>query len=86
MTSTVHLAGLSRDVEVNRDEWGIPHVRAGSSDDAFFAQGYVHAQDRLFQMDTARRKMEGRWAEWVGPAGVAADTLAFGPGGSLSRL
>lgn len=76
MTSTVHLAGLSDDVEVHRDEWGIPHVRARSSDDAFFAQGYVHAQDRLFQMDAARRKMEGRWAEWVGPTGVPADTLA----------
>ena len=74
--STVHLAGLTDDVEVHRDEWGIPHVRARSAVDAFFAQGYVHAQDRLFQMDTARRKMEGRWAEWVGPAGVPADTLA----------
>ena len=39
MTSTVRLAGLSDDVEVHRDEWGIPHVRARSSDDAFFAQG-----------------------------------------------
>ncbi len=74
--STVRLPGLTDDVEVHRDEWGIPHVRARSSDDAFFAQGYVHAQDRLFQMDAARRKMEGRWAEWVGPAGVPADALA----------
>ncbi|MGY2083748.1 penicillin acylase family protein [Blastococcus sp. SYSU DS0539] len=70
------LAGLADDVEIHRDEWGIPHVRARSSDDLFFAQGYVHAQDRLFQMDAARRKMEGRWAEWVGPEGVAADVLA----------
>lgn len=76
MTSTVSLAGLSDDVEVHRDEWGIPHVRARSTEDAFFAQGYVHGQDRLFQMDVARRKMEGRWAEWIGPAGVPADTLA----------
>lgn len=73
---TTRLAGLADDVHVYRDEWGIPHVRATSSDDAFFAQGYVHAQDRLFQMDTARRRMEGRWAEWVGPDGVAGDTLA----------
>ncbi|TYP89588.1 penicillin acylase family protein [Blastococcus xanthinilyticus] len=74
--SAVHLAGLADAVEVFRDEWGIPHLRARSSDDLFFAQGYVHAQDRLFQMDAARRRMEGRWAEWVGPAGVPADALA----------
>ncbi|MCZ2859294.1 penicillin acylase family protein [Blastococcus sp. VKM Ac-2987] len=74
--ATERLAGLTEDVEVHRDEWGIPHLRARTSDDLFFAQGYVHAQDRLFQMDAARRRMEGRWAEWVGPAGLPADTLA----------
>jgi penicillin amidase len=73
---TTILAGLADPVEVHRDEWGIPHLRAESSDDLFFAQGYVHAHDRLFQMDAARRRMEGRWAEWVGPDGVAADALA----------
>ena len=73
---TTRLTGLIDDVEVYRDEWGIPHVRARSSDDVFFAQGYVHAQDRLFQMDSARRRMEGRWAEWAGSDGVAADALA----------
>jgi len=73
---TTILAGLADPVEVHRDEWGIPHLRAQSSDDLFFAQGYVHARDRLFQMDAARRRMEGRWAEWVGPDGVAADALA----------
>ncbi len=85
--TVVRLAGLADDVEVHRDEWGIPHVRARSSGDAFFAQGYVHAQDRLFQMDAARRKMEGRWAEWVGPAGVRADTLArrLGVSGACRR-
>src|SRR3954447_23092228 len=74
--ATTRLTGIAQDVEVYRDEWGVPHVRAQSSDDLFFAQGYVHAQDRFFQMDTARRRMEGRWAEWVGPEGLAADALA----------
>jgi penicillin amidase len=70
------LPGLEDKVEVHRDAWGIPHVRARGTADAFFVQGYVHAQDRLWQMDAARRRMLGRWAEWEGSAGVAADTLA----------
>lgn len=73
---SVTLRGLEDRVDVYRDAWGIPHVRAKSSADAFFAQGYVHAQDRLWQMDAARRRMLGRWAEWEGPAGVGADKLA----------
>jgi penicillin amidase len=72
----VTLHGLEDNVDVHRDAWGIPHVRARGTADAFFAQGYVHAQDRLWQMDAARRRMQGRWAEWEGSAGVAADTLA----------
>ena len=72
----VTLHGLEANVDVHRDAWGIPHVRARGTGDAFFAQGYVHAQDRLWQMDAARRRMLGRWAEWEGSAGVAADTLA----------
>lgn len=67
---------LHEPATVFRDEWGIPHIRAASSVDAFIAQGYAHAEDRLWQMDSARRQMEGRWAEWVGPSGVAADKLA----------
>ncbi|MFN0182429.1 MAG: penicillin acylase family protein [Aquabacterium sp.] len=73
---TLRLPGLEAPVLVCRDTWGIPHVRARSSHDAYFAQGFVHAEDRLWQMDAARRRMQGRWAEWVGPSGVAADTLA----------
>jgi penicillin amidase len=67
---------VERPVQVYRDEWGIPHVRARSVRDAFVAQGYVHAMDRLWQMDASRRQMLGRWAEWVGPAGLPADRLA----------
>ncbi|HYG44192.1 MAG TPA: penicillin acylase family protein [Bordetella sp.] len=62
--------------EVLRDRWGIPHVRAGNVDELFYANGYVHVQDRLWQMDAARRRAIGRYAEWVGASGVAADALA----------
>jgi penicillin G amidase len=67
---------VERPVRIYRDEWGIPHVRAHSAHDVFVAQGYVHAMDRLWQMDASRKQMEGRWAEWVGPAGLPADQLA----------
>ena len=63
-------------VRVRRDEWGIPHISAGSADDLFFAQGYVVAQDRLWQMEMWRRAAEGRLAEIVGPAAVARDRQA----------
>jgi penicillin G amidase len=67
---------VERPVRLYRDEWGIPHVRARSVHDVFVGQGYVHAMDRFWQMDAARKQMEGRWAEWVGAAGLPADRLA----------
>jgi penicillin G amidase len=67
---------VSQPVHIYRDEWHIPHVRARSMRDAFVGQGYAHAMDRLWQMDASRKQMEGRWSEWVGPGGVAADKLA----------
>ena len=67
---------VERPVRLYRDEWGIPHIRAHSTRDAFVGQGYVHAMDRFWQMDASRKQMEGRWAEWVGPAGLPADRLA----------
>lgn len=71
--STLRLPGLERRVEVWRDPQGIPHVRASSVWDAFFAQGFVHAQDRLWQMEYDRRRAYGRWAEYAGPAALAQD-------------
>ncbi len=71
----IRVPGISALVEIQRDPEGIPHVRAGSARDAFFGQGWVHAQDRLFQMEYDRRRAYGRWAEWVGPAGVEGDRL-----------
>ncbi len=76
-TDALHRGGwVERPVHLYRDEWGIPHVRAHSVHDAFVGQGYAHAMDRLWQMDASRKQMEGRWAEWVGPAGLEADRLA----------
>src|SRR5690349_20824447 len=51
VTSTLTLAGLEQPVEIIRDHFGIPHIRAGSVHDAFFAQGFVHGQDRLWQLE-----------------------------------
>lgn len=76
LTGARRLPGLQAAVEIRRDPWGVPHIYAGSEQDLFFAQGYVHAQDRLFQMDTHRRVGAGRVAELVGPAGLATDRLA----------
>ena len=70
------LPGLHAPVEVIRDTWGVPHIYAANNDDLFFAQGYVQAQDRLFQMDLNRRLGLGRLAEVTGPLGVAFDKFA----------
>ena len=58
-----------------RDRWGIPHIYARSEDDLFFAQGFVQAQDRLFQMELWRRQTQGRLAELLGPEWVERDRL-----------
>jgi len=72
---TVSLDGLNARVEVYRDAHGVPHVRARSVHDAFFAQGYVHAQDRLWQMDYDRHRASGRSAEWGGPSWIDQDSF-----------
>lgn len=67
------LAGLRERVEVFRDRWGIPHIYAQNTEDLFFAQGYVTAQDRLWQMELWRRWREGRLAEIFGPSALPYD-------------
>jgi penicillin G amidase len=69
------ITGLDGPVVIHRDEWGIPHARAGSVADAFLAQGFVQAEDRLGQLDYDRRRAYGRWAEVRGPAAVAFDVF-----------
>lgn len=71
---TVTLAGLSGPVTVTRDEWGVPHIRASASDeDAVFALGFVHAQDRAWQLDFQRRVTQGRLSEVLGEAALSQD-------------
>jgi len=74
-TKQLHAPGLSAPVTIRYDVWGIPHIQADTLDALFFGNGYAHAADRLWQMDAARRKALGRFAEWVGIEAVAADTL-----------
>ena len=63
-------------VTITRDEWGIPHIRAKGAADAYRALGFVHAQDRLFQMELNLRRGIGRAAEWLGRAALDSDILA----------
>ncbi|HEX6229961.1 MAG TPA: penicillin acylase family protein, partial [Solirubrobacterales bacterium] len=67
------ITGLDRPVEVVRDGAGVPHVFARSEHDAYFMVGYLHAQDRFFQMDQSRRQAAGRLAELLGPGALPSD-------------
>jgi penicillin G amidase len=69
----IRLAGLEKPVEVLRDAYGIPHIRAASLEDAIYALGFVHAQDRLWQMEVSRRTAAGRLAEVFGEPALEAD-------------
>ena len=66
-------APVSQRVTIARDALGVPHISAATEDDAFFAQGFVVAQDRLWQMDGLRRLAGGNLSEIVGPAALEAD-------------
>jgi penicillin amidase len=67
------LPGLDRRATIVRDAHGVPHIFAASEHDLFFLQGWVHAEDRLFQMDLARRQASGTLAELLGPAALPSD-------------
>lgn len=73
--ATITQRGISGRIDIRYDCWGVPHVKAGSEADLFFANGYAHAADRLWQMDAARRRALGRFAEWVGTDGLPSDIL-----------
>ena len=75
LSGALHLTGLGAPATIYRDAWGIPHIRADSDADAYFALGLAHAQDRLFQMDLTRRKAIGRSAEWLGAEAAESDIL-----------
>jgi penicillin amidase len=72
----IAIPGLKEPVEVLRDRWGVPHIYARSQDDLFFAQGFVVAQDRLFQIDLWRRVGVGETAAVLGRDGLEGDRFA----------
>ena len=75
VSGTLALDGLEQAVRVVRDRWGVPHIYAQSDADLFFAQGFVQAQDRLFQMDLWRRSSQGRLSEVLGPNFAERDAM-----------
>src|SRR5207248_4378370 len=84
---TIALLGLHDRVTVRRDERGIPYIEATNDDDLYFAQGYVTASDRLWQMDLLRRTVRGELSEIFGQATLAQDKLhrTFGFAGVLDQ-
>jgi penicillin amidase len=73
---TEQVAGLHNGVRVQRDRWGVAHIYARDQHDLFFAQGFVAAQDRLFQMELWKRAGQGRLAEILGASAVQRDINA----------
>jgi penicillin amidase len=69
----VALPGLSAEARVYRDRWGVPHIFAANKNDAARALGYIHASERLFQMDMQRRAGQGRLSEMAGPSMLGTD-------------
>ena len=73
LEGTLTLSGLKAPVEIVRDRHGVPHIYAGSVEDAQFGLGFAHAQDRLWQMEMNRRIGSGRLSEALGAATLDAD-------------
>jgi penicillin G amidase len=82
LDGSIPVPGLQHEVTVDRDRWGVPHIRAASVEDLAEAQGYVMAQDRLWQMDLLRRVARGQLSEILGERTIRIDkdfrTLGIG--------
>jgi penicillin amidase len=72
----LRIDGPSAQISIARDGWGIPHVEAASDDDAWFALGFCHVQDRGFQLELLARAGRGTLAEMLGPAALPIDRLS----------
>ena len=75
LDGSVSVGGLASPVRIVRDKEGVPHIFARSERDGWFAMGYAHAQDRLWQMEFQRRVAEGRLAEFLGERAFDVDRL-----------
>ncbi len=73
LEGTIRIDGLKTPIELLRDAYGIPHIRAASIEDAYFGLGFAHAQDRLWQMEMSRRIAAGRLAEILGASALDTD-------------
>src|SRR2546429_502904 len=67
-------AGLSGNVDVTYDQYDVPHIFCANQNDCYAVQGYIQAQDRLFQMDLFRRIARGQLSTLIGSSGVSQDT------------
>jgi penicillin G amidase len=74
-SGTIQVPGLAADATISRDVSGVTHIAAGTSHDLFFAQGWVHASERMWQMEIWRRIGAGRLAELFGESQVATDSF-----------
>lgn len=74
------LPGLQATVDIRLDNIGIPHITAANQSDGYFALGFIHARDRLFQMEMMRRTGQGRLAEWLGRPALTYDRYIRGLG------
>jgi penicillin amidase len=76
LQAELRVPGLSAPVDVTLDQWGIPRIKAANEVDAAAALGYLHARDRMFEMDLMRRAASGRLSEIAGPRALRLDRMA----------
>ena len=75
VSGTLHIDGVTAPVQIRRDGRGVPAITAGTDRDVFFAMGFVHAQDRMWQLEVQRRIAQGRLSELFGKDSVSQDML-----------
>jgi penicillin amidase len=75
LNGEIQVSGIQAPIAIHRDAYGVPHIRAETEADLWFAMGFVHAQDRLFQMDLIRRLGSGRLSAWMGEEAFEFDLL-----------
>ncbi|MCB9034138.1 MAG: penicillin acylase family protein [Chitinophagales bacterium] len=76
LDGNIYIDNIGENIDIIRDEWGIPHVYANTISDAIFAQGFVHAQDRLWQMELNRKAARGKLSEFLGKDALDSDRVA----------
>jgi len=74
-SGSIKVEGISNNVSIHKDDFGVPHIIAENKNDLYYSLGYIHAQDRLWQMDLSRRVAEGRLSEILGRDALVYDKL-----------